>query len=92
MDDKIENLAKQVFYEEAMMPLMPSQVIINPSTFDRNSSWQVYNTQFTMVSEANGWSPSAKAFHFAVSLRGDAADIFETLLETQRHNFDSLSS
>ena len=39
-----------------------------------------------MVSEANGWSPSAKAFHFYASLRGDAADILETLSEAKRHN------
>ena len=44
-----------------------------------------------MVSEAKGWSPSA-AFHLAVSLRGDTANIFETLSEAQRHNFDSLSN
>ncbi|KAF8793548.1 hypothetical protein HNY73_005013 [Argiope bruennichi] len=45
-----------------------------------------------MVAEANGWNPQAKAFHFAASLRGDAADILETLTEEQRHDFQALSS
>ena len=45
-----------------------------------------------MISEANGWSPSAKAFHLTSSLRGNATDLLETLSEAQRHNFHSLSS
>ena len=89
---KIENLEKQVSKEEAKMPLMPSQAIIKPLTFDGNSSWQVFKTQFMMISEANGWSPTAKAFHLAASLRGDAANVLETLSEAQRHTFDSLSN
>ena len=89
---KIESLKKQASNEEAKIPLLPSQATIKPSTFDGSSSWQVYKTQFTMVAEANSWSPSAKAFHLAASLRGDAANVLETLSEAQRHNFDSLSS
>ncbi|GFS37936.1 gag-Pol polyprotein [Nephila pilipes] len=42
-----------------------------------------------MVVEANGWNPRAKAFHLTTSLRGDAADIFETLPEEQRHDFQA---
>ena len=74
------------------MPLMPSQAIIKPSTFDGISSWQLSNNQFTMVSEANRWSPTDEAFHIAASLRGDAASVLETLSEAQSRNFDSLSS
>ena len=44
-----------------------------------------------MISEANGWITSTKAFHHAAALRRDADDVFETLSEAQRHNFDSLS-
>ena len=62
MNKKIESLEKQMSNEEAKMPLVPSQATIKPSTFDRNTSWQVYKMQFSMVSEANRWSPSAKAF------------------------------
>ena len=73
------------------MPLMPSKAIIKTSTFDGNLSWQVYKTQFTIVSEANLWSPRVKPFHFASALRGDAVDILETFSEAQRHTFDFLS-
>ena len=45
-----------------------------------------------MVAEASGWNPSAKAFHLAAPLRGDAANILETFSEAQRHNFDFSSS
>ena len=76
--------------EEVKMSLMPSQAINKPSTFDGNTSGPVYKMQFTMVSKANGWSHSAEAFHLAFSLRGGAADIFETFSGAQRHNFDSL--
>ena len=45
-----------------------------------------------MVPETNGWSPSAKAFYFAASLRGDKTNVLETLSEAQRLKFDTLSS
>ena len=92
MNKEIENLEKRVYNEEAKMKLMPSQAIFKPSTSDGNSSWGAYKMQFTMVSEHNGWSPSAEDFHLAVSLRGNAANILGTISEAQRHNFDSLSS
>ncbi|GFT80080.1 retroviral-like aspartic protease 1 [Nephila pilipes] len=41
--------------------------------------------------EANGWNPRAKAFHLAISLRGDVADILETLPEQQKSDFQALS-
>ena len=61
--------------EEAKIQLMPSKAIIKPSTFDGNTSCQVYKKQFMMVSKTNRWNPSAKAFHLATSLRGKADDI-----------------
>ena len=92
INKKIKNSEKQVSNKEAKKPLMPSQAIIKPLTFDRKTSWQVYKRQFMMVAEANGWISSAKPFHLAASLRRDAADILQMLSEAQRHNFDSLSS
>ena len=90
---KIKNLEKQLSSKEAKMPLfMLSQAITKPLIFDGNTSWQVYKTQFLMVAEANRWSPSAQAFHLAASLRGDTANVLETLSKAQIHNFHSLSS
>ncbi|KAF8770190.1 hypothetical protein HNY73_017752 [Argiope bruennichi] len=91
---EIESLKKQISHEheESKVIFTPSLATIKLSTFDGKTSWQVYKTQFTMVAEANGWNPQAKAFHLATSLRGDAADILETLTEEQRHDFQALSS
>ncbi|KAF8791594.1 hypothetical protein HNY73_006436 [Argiope bruennichi] len=89
-----ECLEKEISHEhkESKVIFTPSLATIKLSTFDEKTSWQVYKTQFTMVAEANGWNPQAKAFHLASSLRGDAADILETLTEEQRHDFHALSS
>ena len=49
---------------------------------------------FLIVAKANDWDPVVKAFHFAASLRSDAAEIFKTktLSENQWLNFEALSS
>ncbi|KAF8781568.1 Retrovirus-related Pol polyprotein like [Argiope bruennichi] len=88
---EIENLVSHEHVESKMI-FTPSLATIKLSTFDGKTSWQVYKTQFTMVAEANGWNPQAKALHLAASLRGDAADILKTLTEEQRHDFQALSS
>ncbi|GFU96582.1 gag-Pol polyprotein [Trichonephila clavipes] len=53
-------------------------------------SWQVYKTQFSIVADANQWDSQIKACQLAASLRADAADILQTLPETQRLDFDAL--
>ncbi|GFY12392.1 hypothetical protein TNCV_284951 [Trichonephila clavipes] len=60
------------------------------STYDGKSSWQVYKTQFSIVADANQWDSQTKACQLAASLRADAADILQTLPETQRLDFDAL--
>ena len=93
MYKKIKNVKKQASNEETKVPFMPSQAsIIKPWIYDRKTSWQVYKMQFTMVTKANGWNHSAKAFHVASLLRGNAASMLKTLSEAQRHNFEILSS
>ncbi|GFX53988.1 gag-Pol polyprotein [Trichonephila clavipes] len=64
---------------------------IKLSTYDGKSSWQVYKTQFSIVADANQWdSPDQGLPVAAASLRADAADILQTLPETQRLDFDAL--
>ncbi|GFW66773.1 retrovirus-related Pol polyprotein from transposon 412 [Trichonephila clavipes] len=63
---------------------------IKLSTYDGKSSWQVYKTQFSIVADANQWDSQTKACQLAASLRADAADILQTLPETQRLDFDAL--
>ncbi|GFS72892.1 uncharacterized protein NPIL_505231 [Nephila pilipes] len=88
-----EGLKKQTSkgHEESKGAFMPSLTTIKLLTFDRKTSWQVHKTQFKMVAEANGWNSRVKVFHLAASLRGDAADILETLPEKQRNDFQALS-
>ncbi|GFW21951.1 gag-Pol polyprotein [Trichonephila clavipes] len=66
-----------------------SKPSIKLSTYDGKSSWQVYKTQFSIVADANQWDSQTKACQLAASLRADAADILQTLPETQRLDFDA---
>ncbi|GFW70249.1 retrovirus-related Pol polyprotein from transposon 412 [Trichonephila clavipes] len=67
-----------------------SKPSIKLSTYDGKSSWQVYKTQFSIVADVNEWDSQTKACQLAASLRADAADILQTLPETQRLDFDAL--
>ncbi|GFY33268.1 retrovirus-related Pol polyprotein from transposon 412 [Trichonephila clavipes] len=67
-----------------------SKPSIKLSTYDGKSSWQVYKTQFSIVADANQWDSQTKVCQLAASLRADAADILQTLPETQRLDFDAL--
>ncbi|GFX85357.1 gag-Pol polyprotein [Trichonephila clavipes] len=67
-----------------------SKPSVKLSTYDGKSSWQVYKTQFSIVADANQWDSQTKACQLAASLRADAADILQTLPETQRLDFDAL--
>ncbi|GFV88692.1 gag-Pol polyprotein [Trichonephila clavipes] len=67
-----------------------SKPSIQLSTYDGKFSWQVYKTQFSIVADANQWDSQTKACQLAASLRADAADILQTLPETQRLDFDAL--
>ncbi|GFX71304.1 uncharacterized protein TNCV_2453161 [Trichonephila clavipes] len=46
--------------------------------------------QFSIISEANGWTEGVKARQLAASLRGEAAEILQTLPDTERLNLNSL--
>ncbi|GFW00892.1 gag-Pol polyprotein [Trichonephila clavipes] len=67
-----------------------SKPSIKLSTYDGKYSWQVYKTQFSIVADANQWDSHTKACQLAASLRADAADILQTLPETQRLDSDAL--
>ncbi|GFU17872.1 retrovirus-related Pol polyprotein from transposon 412 [Nephila pilipes] len=93
VNKEIEGLKKHMSngHEEPKGAFMLSLATIKLLTFFGKTSRQVYKTQFTMAAEANGWNSRVKTFHLAASLRGDAADILETLPEEQRHDFQALS-
>ncbi|GFT31364.1 uncharacterized protein TNCV_608061 [Trichonephila clavipes] len=54
------------------------------STYDGKTNWEIYNTQFSIISEANGWTEGVKACQQAASLRGEAAEVLQTLPDTER--------
>ncbi|GFU89542.1 uncharacterized protein TNCV_4803041 [Trichonephila clavipes] len=60
------------------------------STYDGKTNWEVYQTQFSIISEANGWTEGVKACQLAAFLRGEAAEILQTLPDTERMNLNSL--
>ncbi|GFW57643.1 gag-Pol polyprotein [Trichonephila clavipes] len=93
MESKLEKLKRKVMTgqgDEFKLQAPYSKPSIKPSTYDGKSSWQVYKTQFSIVADANQWDSQTKACQLAASLRADAADILQTLPETQRLDFDAL--
>ncbi|GFT13233.1 retrovirus-related Pol polyprotein from transposon 412 [Trichonephila clavipes] len=93
MESKLVKLKQKVMTgqgDEFKFQAPYSKPSIKPSTYDGKSSWQVYKTQFSIVADANQWDSQTKACQLAASLRADAADILQTLPETQRLDFDAL--
>ncbi|GFV07488.1 gag-Pol polyprotein [Trichonephila clavipes] len=92
MESKLEKLKQKVMTgqgDEFKFQAPYSKPSIKLSTYDGKSSWQVYKTQFSIVADANQWDSQTKACQLAASLRADAADILQTLPETQRLDFDA---
>ncbi|GBN39175.1 hypothetical protein AVEN_88910-1 [Araneus ventricosus] len=55
--------------------LMYSRPTVRSLTFDGQTSWTVFKTQFDVVSSANGWNNFVKASQLVTSLRGSAAEV-----------------
>ncbi|GFY32810.1 retrovirus-related Pol polyprotein from transposon 412 [Trichonephila clavipes] len=74
--------------ERKFVPASP--VSVKLSTYDEKNNWEVYKTQFYIISEANGWTEGAKACQLAASLRGEAAEVLQTLPDIERLNLNFL--
>ncbi|GFV00952.1 uncharacterized protein TNCV_1387661 [Trichonephila clavipes] len=72
------------------VPVTASTVSVKLSTYDGKTNWEVYKTQFSIISEANDWTEGVKACQLAASLRGEAVKILQTLPDTERLNLNSL--
>ncbi|UYV82560.1 K02A2.6-like, partial [Cordylochernes scorpioides] len=59
-------------------------------TFDGQSSWTSFKTQFDVVAQANGWNVRDKASFLAAALRGPAVDVFQMIPEQLRLDFNAL--
>ncbi|GBO21748.1 hypothetical protein AVEN_246829-1 [Araneus ventricosus] len=54
-----------------------SRPTVKSLTFDGQTSWTVFKTQFDVVSSANGWNNRVKASQLVASLRGTAAEVLQ---------------
>ncbi|GBN34242.1 hypothetical protein AVEN_237809-1 [Araneus ventricosus] len=54
-----------------------SRPTVKSLTFDGQTSWTVFKTQFDVVSSANGWNNRVKASQLVASLRGSAAEVLQ---------------
>ncbi|GFW97340.1 hypothetical protein TNCV_3091781 [Trichonephila clavipes] len=53
------------------VPMTASTVSVKLSTYDENTNWEVYKTQFSIISEDNGWTEGVNACQLAAPLRGE---------------------
>ncbi|GBN24984.1 hypothetical protein AVEN_201806-1 [Araneus ventricosus] len=57
--------------------LIYSRPMVKSLTFEGQTSWTVFKTQFDVVSSANGWNNRIKASQLVASLRGSAAEVLQ---------------
>ncbi|GFY20731.1 uncharacterized protein TNCV_1119651 [Trichonephila clavipes] len=81
--------------ESKFVPAAPVHVPASPVsvklyTYDGKTHWEVYKIQFDIISEANRWTEGVKACQQETSLRGEAAEILQTLTDTELLNLNSL--
>ncbi|GBM94108.1 hypothetical protein AVEN_237383-1 [Araneus ventricosus] len=54
-----------------------SRPTVKSLSFDGQTSWTAFKTQFDVVSHANGWNNSVKANQLVATLRGSAAEVLQ---------------
>ncbi|KAF8789987.1 hypothetical protein HNY73_005077 [Argiope bruennichi] len=57
--------------------VMYSRPTVKLLTFDGQTSWSVFKTEFDVVSSSNGWTDRVKASQLVASLRGSAAEVLQ---------------
>ncbi|GFW90168.1 uncharacterized protein TNCV_1789891 [Trichonephila clavipes] len=72
------------------LPVPASPVSVKLYTYNGETNWEMYKIQFCIISEANGWPEGAKACQLAASFRDKAAEVLQTLPDTERLNLNSL--
>ncbi|GFV50401.1 uncharacterized protein TNCV_1680371 [Trichonephila clavipes] len=71
-----EKMNEKKFMPTSVVPVSASPVSVKLSTYEGKTNWEVYKTQFCIISEANGWNEGVKACQLAASL--EAAEILQT--------------
>ncbi|GBM51651.1 hypothetical protein AVEN_30908-1 [Araneus ventricosus] len=77
LEIRISELEERPNYFPASPEFISSQPTVKPLTFDGQTSWTVFKTQFDVVSSTNGWTDFVKASQLVASLRGSAAEVLQ---------------
>ncbi|GFU87652.1 uncharacterized protein TNCV_2935741 [Trichonephila clavipes] len=72
------------------LPIPASTVSVKLYTYDGKTNGEVYRIQFGIISEANRWTEGVKACQLVAFLRGEAAEVLQTLTDTELLNLNSL--
>ncbi|GBL96759.1 hypothetical protein AVEN_138652-1 [Araneus ventricosus] len=77
LERRISELEERPNYFPASPEFISSRPTVKPLTFDGQTSWTVFKTQFDVVSSTNGWTDFVKASQLVASLRGSAAEVLQ---------------
>ncbi|GBL89656.1 hypothetical protein AVEN_104613-1 [Araneus ventricosus] len=77
LERRISELEERPNYFPAKPEFISSRPTVKPLTFDGQTSWTVFKTQFNVVSSTNGWTDFVKASQLVTSLRGSAAEVLQ---------------
>ncbi|GBN62961.1 hypothetical protein AVEN_38512-1 [Araneus ventricosus] len=78
-DRRLSELEDRPFSFSACPEFMHPRPTIKSLTFEGQTSWTVFKTQFDVVSSTNEWTDFVKASQLAASLRGSAAKILQEI-------------
>ncbi|GBN14381.1 Transposon Ty3-I Gag-Pol polyprotein [Araneus ventricosus] len=77
IERRLSELEDRPFSFSASREFMHPRPSIKSLTFDGQTSWTVFKTQFNVVSSSNGWTDFVKASQLVASLRGSAAEVLQ---------------
>ncbi|GBO29600.1 hypothetical protein AVEN_252115-1 [Araneus ventricosus] len=77
IERRLSELEDRPFSFSASPEFMHIRPNIKSLTFDGQTSWTVFKTQFDLVSSTNGWTDFVKASQLVASLRGSAAEVLQ---------------
>ncbi|GBN34883.1 hypothetical protein AVEN_46535-1 [Araneus ventricosus] len=77
LEKRLSELEDRTINFPANPDLTYSRPTVKSLTFDGQTSWTVFKTQFDVVSSANGWNNHVKASQLVASLRGLAAEVLQ---------------
>ncbi|GBM92248.1 hypothetical protein AVEN_160290-1 [Araneus ventricosus] len=77
IERRLNELEDRPFSFLASPEFMYHRPTIKSLTFDGQTSWTVFKTQFNAISSTNGWTDFVKASQLVASLRGSAAEVLQ---------------